>query len=489
MEYLYCWDNAALTSLDVSGCLALEWLYCDDNALTSLDVSSCLALESLWRYDNALTSLDLSKNTQLNDIGCWGNRRLTVLDLSNQTSSSLYVICDRTLERVELNENVEYEHIGVEVVTEELEVDRIDAYYYDEQNEKIALEMPRWATNAYYFDPKSEDSYYNPNATLPFYFDYYLEGKPCGSLVVGFAEERDEYDEGDVAALRSFLTQNDNGNKISANFDEDDPETYGVEWTEIGGVQRLTAVEWSGKDLVGALLDVGKTVLKWTAENGLDAYGLVASDEAKKTSVFSRLEPVAFFPGTDLRWNQSGSFLADLTADFNEKGVGYDQYELASFSVRAYLKEVGAEQAPSVYGFLLGAAVAQLIVADYAQIDRGALRNVELFNAPGISAEAIDGYVQTAENVTYYVSSGDIVSLAGETVLPGSQIWLYTFESPSYVGAELTIRWSSAMERNAAVVRRRGVDAELGRLPAGFRRRARNRGGVLRRVADALRLF
>lgn len=48
-------------------------------------------------------------------------------------------------------------------------------------------------------------------------------------------------------------------------------------------------------------------------------------------------------------------------------------------------------------------------------------------------AEAIDGYVQTAENVTYYVSSGDIVSLAGETVLPGSQVWLYTFESPSDV--------------------------------------------------------
>ncbi len=61
---LICQDNQ-LTSLDLSGCTALEGLYCSSNQLTSLDVSGCTALTDLHCSRNQLTSLDVSNNTNL----------------------------------------------------------------------------------------------------------------------------------------------------------------------------------------------------------------------------------------------------------------------------------------------------------------------------------------------------------------------------------------------------------------------------------------
>ena len=73
--------NNQLTSLDVSGCTALTSLRCEINPLTSLDVSQNTALISLWCYSNNLTSLDLSKNTALRTLYCSSNK-LTTLDVS-----------------------------------------------------------------------------------------------------------------------------------------------------------------------------------------------------------------------------------------------------------------------------------------------------------------------------------------------------------------------------------------------------------------------
>jgi hypothetical protein len=52
---LNCYDNQ-LTSLDVSGCAALQELSCWFNQLISLDVSKCPALQQLYCHDNQLTA-------------------------------------------------------------------------------------------------------------------------------------------------------------------------------------------------------------------------------------------------------------------------------------------------------------------------------------------------------------------------------------------------------------------------------------------------
>ncbi len=79
-------DNNQLTSLDVSGCTALQELSCYYNhQLTSLDVSSCTALEKLWCFGNKLTSLDVSSCTALKGLTCGGNP-FTSLDVSRCTA-------------------------------------------------------------------------------------------------------------------------------------------------------------------------------------------------------------------------------------------------------------------------------------------------------------------------------------------------------------------------------------------------------------------
>ena len=92
LKYLNCSDNQ-LTSLNVSGCTALEELDCSDNKLTSLNVSGCTALTDLCCSDNYLTSLDVSNNTALTGLNCGGNQ-LTGLDVSNNTALT-YLDCDQ----------------------------------------------------------------------------------------------------------------------------------------------------------------------------------------------------------------------------------------------------------------------------------------------------------------------------------------------------------------------------------------------------------
>ena len=76
-----------------------------------------------------------------------------------------------------------------------------------------------------------------------------------------------EYVPHDVACLRSFLEQTDsngvkNGKKINSSYDANDTSTWtGVTWTEIGGEQRVIALEWDGKSLVGSLDVSGCTAL------------------------------------------------------------------------------------------------------------------------------------------------------------------------------------------------------------------------------------
>ena len=81
LERLWCYNNN-LTELDVSSNTALERLYCENNNLTELDVSCCTALERLSCENNSLTELGVSDCTALSELSCDSNN-LTELDLSN----------------------------------------------------------------------------------------------------------------------------------------------------------------------------------------------------------------------------------------------------------------------------------------------------------------------------------------------------------------------------------------------------------------------
>lgn len=79
-----------MSSLDISGNVALEYLNCSNNDLASLDVSGNKALLQLDCAGNSLTSLDVSGNTALKYLVCNVNK-LTELDVTgNKALRTLY---------------------------------------------------------------------------------------------------------------------------------------------------------------------------------------------------------------------------------------------------------------------------------------------------------------------------------------------------------------------------------------------------------------
>jgi hypothetical protein len=83
LQLLYCSDNQ-LADLNVSGLIALGGMLCRRNQLTTLDVSGLIALGYMDCSRNQLTTLEVS-NTDLWTLDCYHNK-LTSLDLSNNPS-------------------------------------------------------------------------------------------------------------------------------------------------------------------------------------------------------------------------------------------------------------------------------------------------------------------------------------------------------------------------------------------------------------------
>lgn len=97
-------ENKKLSSLDLSNCTALNYLWCNGNALTSLDVSKNTTLTWLRCENNNLTTLDVSKNTALINLFCDGNN-LSKLDLSKNTELTHLVCSFNKLTSLDLSRN------------------------------------------------------------------------------------------------------------------------------------------------------------------------------------------------------------------------------------------------------------------------------------------------------------------------------------------------------------------------------------------------
>lgn len=106
LDTITCRNNPnLLTSLDVSGCYSLRYLYCSGNQLTSLDVSRCQNLTYLWCKSNQLTSLDVSGCSALKELYCNSNQ-LTSLDVSGCNTLMSYFTCtSNPLETLYLGKN------------------------------------------------------------------------------------------------------------------------------------------------------------------------------------------------------------------------------------------------------------------------------------------------------------------------------------------------------------------------------------------------
>ena len=93
LEWVYCFDNPTLRTLNLNGCSKLSYLECSECNLGKLDVTKFPELEHLICASCGLKELDLSKNPKLSHLDAFNNpdngmdyplnNKLTKLDLSH----------------------------------------------------------------------------------------------------------------------------------------------------------------------------------------------------------------------------------------------------------------------------------------------------------------------------------------------------------------------------------------------------------------------
>ena len=179
---------------------------------------------------------------------------------------------------------------------------------------------------------------------------------------------------------------------------------------------------------VGQQVDIGSGFVVNRVFNrpsdGFYAIGLTSSSEA----------PVLVLRGTDNA--------ADLRADSNPHGVGYNQF-VDNYSgkkgIKAWLDAMTRADGPvDIVGHSLGGALAQWIAAAYTH-KGGQLGRVVTFNSPGISAASAKLFNPSlAAGVTHYITSGDIVSMAGQAFIAG-QYRLAHFSSTDLLPSGATL--------------------------------------------------
>jgi serralysin len=137
--------------------------------------------------------------------------------------------------------------------------------------------------------------------------------------------------------------------------------------------------------------------------------------------------PVLVFQGTN--------DLDDLIADFDAKGIGFEQFFGNKQTIQDWLGSIASNTElnpqglkPDVTGQSLGGALTQWTASELPQLIGSAVS----FESPGIASNAIDKFTANGgdpKQVTHYITDGDVVSLSGAAFLPG-RVVVSTFKAP-----------------------------------------------------------
>jgi hypothetical protein len=153
-------------------------------------------------------------------------------------------------------------------------------------------------------------------------------------------------------------------------------------------------------------------------ETGFYAVGITSDTEEPPILVIRGTEP------TDI---------PDLLDDLNPRSVGHKQFYTNKDEIKQWLE---TNKGAAVIGHSLGGALSQLVTAEFPNL----VKETVTFNSPGISRSIADDFNdhQSREDVdvevTHYIVSGDIVSLAGEAYLDG-EAYLISYLDIGYLKA------------------------------------------------------
>jgi VCBS repeat-containing protein len=136
--------------------------------------------------------------------------------------------------------------------------------------------------------------------------------------------------------------------------------------------------------------------------------------------------------------------VADILSDTNPTAIGFDQFLEIQRVVERWLNDVSNPQngdflyQPNFTGHSLGGALTQLLAANYSTSANN-IGEIVTFNSPGIplsESSKFDEFTSQAL-ITHYVTSSDVVSMAGDDYLPGAYVladYDSVFELPGILG-------------------------------------------------------
>ncbi|MBD5356121.1 MAG: hypothetical protein HDR88_03830 [Bacteroides sp.] len=101
LEELECEQNSFTTTPDFNGCTKLTRLRCENTGISSLDVSSLINLQELHCYQNNLKELDLSGLSKLEMVNAFSNH-LESINVEGCESIWLLSLYSNNLERIDL---------------------------------------------------------------------------------------------------------------------------------------------------------------------------------------------------------------------------------------------------------------------------------------------------------------------------------------------------------------------------------------------------
>ncbi|MDJ0843582.1 MAG: Calx-beta domain-containing protein, partial [Crocosphaera sp.] len=135
-----------------------------------------------------------------------------------------------------------------------------------------------------------------------------------------------------------------------------------------------------------------------------------------KGSIYDQARP----PILVIRGTESAQ---DWFSNASPEGVGYSQFTASKDDINQWLSDVSQSEdnvtfRPHITGHSLGGALTQWVGGSYS----GELGKIVTFNAPGISEKnGINLNPSNNQGVKHYITSADIVSMAGSTYLNG--VW------------------------------------------------------------------
>lgn len=253
-----------IKELNLSDCINLVSVNCDQQDITSIDVSRLSKLKSLSVRNNKIEKIDVSNNLNLQNLYCSYNK----IRMSKLPAKSQFYVYDYAPQIIDVGRDTICFGKTLKYVDVDKEID-LSSEYFIEGKETIFI-WKKVSDNTVVIPKTSNGGRFTfgqnlngievycemTNPVWPYFKDQNVA--KTVNLIVGRSFDR--YNKEDLEKLKAFLNRpsskegKTNGQVVNSKYNSDDPSTYGVTWSyNLNVNKRAVSISWEGDDLNGVL--------------------------------------------------------------------------------------------------------------------------------------------------------------------------------------------------------------------------------------------